>query len=138
MVSDGGRGTARKVVTVDDLPRNIPPAQGVDWRDIACQRGLEITELRAEVGRLTQENTRLRTHARRWQSALLDHIDDGCTDCAKANEEEPLDREAAAERDVIEKAKAWRASRSGSFRKEDHELAAAVDALGDSQGDTDA
>jgi hypothetical protein len=124
---DAGLG---EVVSVSDAA-NVAARWVLEYADNEAGPALV-----AEVERLTRENARLRDESERLrQQIVLLHTGLRVEDEAETlrylvEREEP-------ERDVIEKAKAWRASRVGSFRKEDHALAAAVDALGDSQGDTD-
>lgn len=92
----------------------------------------ELNEARDKVTRLTQENTRLQQRL----EAAWERGDERAVQSIIFH---------AAERDVIEKAEAWRAAWEATMnnpagpgmRREVLALLAAVDALGDSQGDTD-
>jgi hypothetical protein len=82
-----------------------------------------MAALVAEVERLRRENADLRARheleINDWAAWTRD----------EATGRDQLRAERGAWRDVIEAAKAWRASRVGSWRSADHTLAAAVDAL---------
>jgi hypothetical protein len=88
------------------------------------RRDDEIESLRRDLERLTQENTRMAGEIEVWRVINARALDF-----------------ANAERDVIEKAKEWRTFAQEptmhGWSAEEEALIAAVDALGDSQGDTD-
>jgi hypothetical protein len=177
MVSDGGPGKIHdlRAFLADRVSQGGEEDVVAYWREIARQRGLELERLSAEyrreihtaaaeVERLTQENTRLR-------AGLALNLEDvqvffwnapsGTKHALHPSEVEVVvpphvgDR-WRAERDVIEKAKAYEAAhfawkdtaardeayvRVTLAKNQAHQAlldsARAVDALGDSQGDTD-
>jgi hypothetical protein len=106
-----------------------PGRRDADGHFIAAARS-DVPALVAEVERLTQ-----------FATSLGKALDARIGDVRRRDDEiESLRRQRAAERDVIEKAKAWGAdykSPYGATFESDQVLIAAVDALGDSQGDTD-
>jgi hypothetical protein len=87
----------------------------------------DVPQLIGAIEQLRRENAELRTEVR-----ILEGAEDGRLVVAEsqlAAWRGLIQLESGRVRDVIEAAKAWRASRVGSWRSADHTLAAAVDAL---------
>jgi hypothetical protein len=148
MVSDGGPKITREVFA--ELQREVQRrgqwTQGeVNLENaytLISRQQIELDQARAEVERLTQ-----------FATSLGKTLDARIGDVRRRDDEiESLRRQRAAERDVIKKAKALAAIEArqsdvrglggaGEWVKQQTEaviaVCAAVDALGDSQGDTD-